>query len=210
MTILAIDTALGETSLTLSSDAEILAHLHHPERDQQARMLLPWIESLLKKQNIWYPELTGIAVCIGPGGFTGIRIGLATARALALAGNIPIAGFSTLEILAHYVACTRQETDVTALLPAGRGMVFHQTFNIVDQHPVARSEPSMLSPEEVTPFGITASTEPALQPDVAVPIHTQATTLSHLAAGFPARFSEVSPAPLYIRPPDAKPQSSLL
>ena len=97
-----------------------------------------------------------------------------------------------------------------ALLPAGRRMVFHQTFNIVDQHPVVRSEPSMLSPEEVTPFGITASTEPALQPDVAVPIHTQATTLSHLAAGFPARFSEVSPAPLYIRPPDAKPQSSLL
>lgn len=210
MTILAIDTALGETGLTLSTGSEILQHFHHPARDQQARMLVPWIESILKQQNIGYPQLTGIAVCIGPGGFTGIRIGLATARALALAGGIPIAGFSTLEILAHYLARTRRETAVTALLPAGRGMVFHQAFEIRDHLPTPKSEPLMLSPENITPFGVTVSTDPSLQPDILVPVHTHATTLAHLAARMPARFSAASPAPLYVRPPDAKPQSAVI
>ena len=208
--MLSIDTALGETSLALSKEKEIARHAHHPARDQQARMLVTWIETILKQENIWYSDLSGLAVCIGPGGFTGIRIGLATARAVALAANIPIAGYSTLEIIAHYAACTHSEKKISALLPAGRGMVFQQSFEIVDFIPHATSAPEMMLPEACPSYGMTASTDAALTPACLVPLHTNATTLAHLATLTPERFSNASPAPLYIRPPDAKPQAALL
>lgn len=201
--ILSIDTALGETSLALSQGERLVAEFHHPARDQQAKMLVPWIEALLKQNNVWYPDLGGIAVSIGPGGFTGIRIGLATARALAFAAQKPIAGFSTLEILAAH----SNAPEVTGVLPAGRGLVFHQQF-IEGIKPL--TEPQMLLLEPALVRGLLVSSDPAQQPRHRVPIQDFARMLSILANSFPERFMQAAPAPLYIRPPDAKPQTAFV
>jgi len=200
--VLSIDTALGETSLALSEGDKRVAAFHHPARDQQAKMLVPWIEALLREQHIWYPDLEGFVVSIGPGGFTGIRIGLATARALAFAAQKPIAGFSTLEIL----ACHAAAPEVTAVLPAGRGLVFHQQFG-ASLKPLTEPEMLLLEPSQVR--GVLASSDPAQAPQHLVPIKDFAPTLAALIHKEPTRFGE-APVPLYIRPPDAKPQTAFV
>lgn len=200
--VLSIDTALGETSLALSEGETLIAAFHHPARDQQAKMLVPWIEELLRAQHIWYPDLEGFVVSTGPGGFTGIRIGLATARALAFATQKPIAGFSTLEIL----ACHAAAPEVTAVLPAGRGLVFHQQFG-EDMQPLTKPEMVLLEPSQVR--GVLTSSDATQAPKHLVPVKDFAPTLAALIHKKPRQFG-ASPSPLYIRPPDAKPQTAFV
>ena len=75
-----------------------LARTSAPGRDQAAR-LLPAIETLLKEAGVGRREIGLIAVTIGPGSFTGVRVGLATARGLALALDVPVAGLPTTSVL---------------------------------------------------------------------------------------------------------------
>jgi tRNA threonylcarbamoyladenosine biosynthesis protein TsaB len=95
MLILAFDTATDVATSALVSDGEVLG-----ERTSRAVTVLEDIDALLRQAGAHTRELEGIAVGIGPGSFTGIRIGLATARGLALALGVPVAGVSTLDALA--------------------------------------------------------------------------------------------------------------
>ena len=91
-------------------------------------------------------EIDRFAVTVGPGSFTGIRIGLATARGLALALKRPLIGLSTLEVLAAGVPPSEREGSVLATLDAGRGRLYAQLF---DRSLRALSEPEALTAEEL-------------------------------------------------------------
>lgn len=95
MLILAFDTATDVATSALVSDGEVLG-----ERTSRAVTVLEDIDALLRQAGAHTRELEGLAVGIGPGSFTGVRIGLATARGLALALGVPVAGVSTLDALA--------------------------------------------------------------------------------------------------------------
>jgi len=95
MLILAFDTATDVATSALVSDGEVLG-----ERTSRAVTVLEDVDALLRQAGAHTRELDGIAVGIGPGSFTGVRIGLATARGLALALGVPVAGVSTLDALA--------------------------------------------------------------------------------------------------------------
>ena len=95
MLILAFDTATDVATSALVSDDEVLG-----ERTSRAATVLEDVDALLRQAGAHTRELEAIAVGIGPGSFTGIRIGLATARGLALALGVPVAGVSTLDALA--------------------------------------------------------------------------------------------------------------
>ena len=95
MLILAFDTATDIATSALVSDGEVLG-----ERRSRAVTLLEDVDALLRQAGAQTRELEGLAVGIGPGSFTGVRIGLSTARGLALALDIPVAGVSTLDALA--------------------------------------------------------------------------------------------------------------
>jgi tRNA threonylcarbamoyladenosine biosynthesis protein TsaB len=95
MLILAFDTATDVATSALVSDGEVLG-----ERTSRAVTVLEDVDALLRQAGAHTRELEGIAVGIGPGSFTGVRIGLATARGLALALGVPVAGVSTLAALA--------------------------------------------------------------------------------------------------------------
>ena len=95
MLILAFDTATEVATSALVADGEVLG-----ERTSRAVTLLEDIDALLRQGGIRPHDIEALAVGIGPGSFTGLRIGLATARGLALALEIPAAGVSTLAALA--------------------------------------------------------------------------------------------------------------
>jgi tRNA threonylcarbamoyladenosine biosynthesis protein TsaB len=95
MLILAFDTATDVATSALVSDGEVLG-----ERSSTAVTLLEDVDALLRQAGAHTAQVEGLAVGVGPGSFTGIRIGLATARGLGLALGTPAAGVSTLEALA--------------------------------------------------------------------------------------------------------------
>jgi tRNA threonylcarbamoyl adenosine modification protein YeaZ len=93
--VLAFDTATDRATSALVDDGEVLG-----ERVSRAATLLEDVDALLRQAGAHPQDLGALAVGVGPGSFTGIRIGLAVARGLALALDVPAAGVSTLDVLA--------------------------------------------------------------------------------------------------------------
>lgn len=208
---LAMDTALGETSVALWAGGQVAACLHNGERDRQATMLVLWVEDVLRQAGYGYHDLTTIAACIGPGGFTGIRIGLATARALGFAANIPVVGYSTLRLMAY--GAGGLEAARTAVLPAGREQVFFQRFGaglVATEEPrlLLRTElAATLHPEETV---VTTLSELPAGRRMAHDSASHATLMVTMLAAGIAPDAATAPAPLYIKLPDAKTQQPFL
>jgi tRNA threonylcarbamoyladenosine biosynthesis protein TsaB len=113
MLILAFDTATSVATSALVRDGHVLA-----ERQGEARNLLADVDDMLREADLAPTDVEALAVGVGPGSFTGVRIGLAAARGLALALGVPAAGVSTLDALAHH---TR---GAVAVIDARRKEVF--------------------------------------------------------------------------------------
>ena len=107
MLILAVDTALNACSVAILRSGEILLSRVEPMVKGQAERLAPLAREVLAEAGIAPSALDRIAVTRGPGAFTGLRIGLAFARGLAVALDRPCVGISTLEVLAHAASAQR-------------------------------------------------------------------------------------------------------
>jgi tRNA threonylcarbamoyladenosine biosynthesis protein TsaB len=111
--VLAFDCAVSGLGVAVVRADRPLASLREAGRDQAAR-LLPAIEALLEQAGVARRELSLIAVTVGPGSFTGVRVGLAAARGLAVGLGLPLAGFSTTHVLLAQ-ARPRNRTIVAAV-----------------------------------------------------------------------------------------------
>ncbi|MDF2367000.1 tRNA (adenosine(37)-N6)-threonylcarbamoyltransferase complex dimerization subunit type 1 TsaB [Sneathiella sp.] len=224
MKILAFDTALNACSVTIADRTNILAHVHEKRRRGHAETLLPMIEAEMKKAGLAYKDLDLIAVTVGPGTFTGLRIGLAAARGIAIAARKPIIGLTTLETLTAAVPVALTEgRPVIAAVDARRGEVYVQAFKRLDQGeiilplttPTAIRTELVLVSLDIETAVVVGSGARLLEsmPDFDAEKYKildflddpDAVNLVHLAAvrGLPAAGAP-SPAPLYLRAPDAK------
>ncbi len=127
MRILALDTASDACSVAIWSDGAILAHRFAIIGRGHAEALIPMVEETMSAGQTRFQALDLLATTIGPGTFTGLRVGLAAARGLALAGGLPLAGVTTLEALARG-AVARPSRPVVAALDARRGEIYFQAF----------------------------------------------------------------------------------
>jgi tRNA threonylcarbamoyladenosine biosynthesis protein TsaB len=120
---LAIDTATDMASVALHDGAAVLAETTWTSRRHHTVELAPRIDELLRQHDLAAHDLTGLAVAIGPGSYTGLRIGLALAKGLTLATGIPIVPVPTLDILAAPLSPPHVSRDcpLWAVLRAGRG-----------------------------------------------------------------------------------------
>jgi tRNA threonylcarbamoyladenosine biosynthesis protein TsaB len=218
MTILALDTSGAACSVALRDGAgRLLAHRFEALQRGHAERLMPMLREAMAEAALDFAGIDLIAVTTGPGSFTGIRVGLAAARGLALASGLPILGVTAFEALAQ--AVTPAEREGRALLVAidsRRGDFFVQSF-AGDGLPL--SAPEAVSPEElvaVMPAGdvllagdgavraatvLAAAGRGALLAGAAGPPDAAAVASAALARWHPGE-RPAPPLPLYLRAPD--------
>lgn len=135
MNVLAFDTASPAPGVSVLAGGEIFEEPLPSDR-QASERLLSAISRCLERAGITLAQCDRIAVCSGPGSFTGLRVGLSTAWALGRALALPVEAVSTLEAMAE-AAGEDAGGRVTAVLDAGRGEVVEETFSL--EGPRARS-----------------------------------------------------------------------
>lgn len=131
--ILSVETATLSGSVAVARGDEIVGVVSGDPQISHSNTLLDDVDRLLSQTQISLPEIDLFAVATGPGSFTGLRIGLATIKALAATLDRPAAGIPTLEAVALSGGVSKA---TVALLPAGRGEVFTQLFSVAGRHQV--------------------------------------------------------------------------
>ena len=126
MKLLAVETATSWQSVALLDDDQVLAHHDQDAAGSQARLLLPAIDQLLSETGLRLTHLDALACSIGPGSFTGIRVGLATCLGLRAATDLPLALVPTLEALALNVKGT--PWPICPVLTSRKGEVYWAIF----------------------------------------------------------------------------------
>ena len=214
--IIAIETATPAVSVALADSTGVVATFALQRGRRHVETLVPVVEQLLQHAEATYADVRGIAVDIGPGLFTGLRVGVATAKALALALGVPLFAAPSLAILANEYASgqvvDRVGTEVLAVLDARRKEVYAQRFRVEAGTAVALGEP-VCAPLAVV-AGSTGLHCAVVVGDVAVSAH--AFRDRTVVAGFPVASRLVQMVPrlgvvdpdglelLYLRAPDAE------
>ena len=130
MLILGFDTATSACSAALWRDGAVAARRFEPMQRGQSERLMPMIQEVMDEAGAAFADLDLVAVTNGPGAFTGLRIGLAAARGLALAGNVPCLGVTTFEAIAAQVpADERRGRVLLVAIDAKRADVYVQVFD---------------------------------------------------------------------------------
>ncbi len=143
--LLGIETATASQSVALLEDQQVLAEASWSGPGTGGGTLLPMIDSLLREAQLSPGSIDAVAVSVGPGSFTGIRVGLATAKGFALGTNAKLFGVSTLEALA--ASYRLGQGTVCAVLHAGRGEVYAAFYRCEDGELRALRPEIVLSPE---------------------------------------------------------------
>ena len=122
MIVLAIDTSTDAVSVAVSNSKQLLASAHVASDRRHAELLVPMIKNICEQADISMREIDVVGVDVGPGLFTGMRVGIATAKTISQALDVPIIGVSSLDILARSVATT--DRVVLATIDARRGELY--------------------------------------------------------------------------------------
>lgn len=221
-TVLALDTAAGACSAALFIDGVVYRREWSAMARGHAEILMPMVESVMADHD--YADLDAIAVTIGPGAYTGLRIGLAAARGLALAAQLPVIGVSSFKAVARGAReAGAPRAPLLVVLETKRADLYVQTLDAAME---PSSAPACLTPEAVAAAfpALWTAPEPVVLAGDAVPRLLAVLPASHrvtIAAGDgladaavvaaeaaenlsanPQLGKAPLPRPMYLRPPD--------
>ncbi|WP_132250341.1 tRNA (adenosine(37)-N6)-threonylcarbamoyltransferase complex dimerization subunit type 1 TsaB [Methylobacterium segetis] len=218
MRILAIDTALDACSACVATDAsdDLLAEESMVLSRGHAEALLPLVERVMSRVEGGFESLDRVAVTVGPGSYTGLRVGLSAARAVGLAAGIPVVGVTTLSALLAPLLALNGDGLIAAAIDARHGAVYLQAMSVGEGIVVP---PSHLAVEAALdllgdgPLTLVGSGAPALAAaakarGVAAEIAgTHPPEIAWVASlGLLADPAQALARPLYLRGADAQPQ----
>ena len=129
MLLLCLDTATPQVSVAIGADGSVLGEVRLGRDRRHAEHLAPAIEYLCRELDVQLPQLSGIAVGLGPGLFTGLRVGVTTAKTMAQALRLPVVGVASLDLVAYPLRHTNRL--IATMLDARRGEVFHARYRPV-------------------------------------------------------------------------------
>lgn len=198
--LLGFDTATPQVTVALHDGERVVSSYDAGQAMRHGESLAPGIAAVLAEVGAINTDLTAVAVGVGPGPFTGLRVGLVTARTLALALDIPVYGVCSLDIIAAQ-AIDGGLDDFTVATDARRKEVY-----VADYRDGRRlDEPRVLKPADAATDGIVVGSGGGLYPDsfpdVRGPEHPSAAVLCDIVVN--ERFELLDPEPLYLRRPDA-------
>jgi tRNA threonylcarbamoyl adenosine modification protein YeaZ len=199
--LLALDTATPAVTVAVADGGEVLAERTHVDPRRHGELLAPAIAEVLEAAGVGRQALTSIAVGVGPGPFTGLRVGLVTARTMGAVLDIPVVGVCThdhLALLAGLAGTFRVVTDARR-----REVHWAEYDGVARGLPRRLVGPRVDKPADV-PFagpavGLGAATYPDAFPGHREPLHPQAGALARWVT---AGGATVDPMPLYLRRPD--------
>ena len=198
--LLAFDTATPHVTVALHDGESVVATYESTVAMRHGEMLAPGIQSVLSDAGVRAADLTAIAVGVGPGPYTGLRVGLVTARTLAFVREIPVHGVCSLDILAAEAVDAGLEEFAVAT-DARRKEVYIASYaggRRVDG-------PAVVKPVDASTEGTVVGRGALLYPDAfpnaAGPEHPSAAALCDVVVN--QRFELLEPNPLYLRRPDA-------
>jgi tRNA threonylcarbamoyladenosine biosynthesis protein TsaB len=146
--LLAIDTSTQTIGIALYDDPVVIGELQWRSMHHHTVELTTSVELLMKRCGVKPADLDLLVVATGPGTFTGLRIGLAFAKGLALSLHIPIVGVPTFDALA--AAQPLAEHPMAVLLPAGRGRLAMGWYEVKDSKWQSTSKPEVITPEDLS------------------------------------------------------------
>lgn len=126
MRILALETSAKAVSAAITEDGRVLASGYQDTGLTHSRTLMPIVEHLLKNTGLTLKDCGAVAAAVGPGSFTGIRIGVSAAKGLAFGAELPAAGVSTLAAMARNVSCWEGLT--VCAMDARREQIYNALF----------------------------------------------------------------------------------
>ncbi len=206
MNVLSLDTASPSPAVSLLVEGRLIEETLASDR-RASDELLPTVRRLLAEAGTDLSRIERIAVCAGPGSFTGVRVGLATAWGFGRANAIPVEAVSTLEAMAE-ASRSRSVTRIVAVLEAGRGEVVCARFRLDGPRAAPLGPLERLSPEEARRFvcGDSVAALPAtlLGPGGTAPESLPASALALAVARAPRSGAPGALEAIYARPSAAE------
>jgi tRNA threonylcarbamoyladenosine biosynthesis protein TsaB len=144
MKILAVDTSTKTCSVAITDNNDILSELTVNHLKTHTAFLMKMIQDALNAADLLIDDINGLAVIIGPGSFTGLRIGLSSIKGISAATGKPVVGVSSLEALAHTIPFTSK--CICPMIDARKGQVYcarfrHQNGILINELPVRSIKP---------------------------------------------------------------------
>jgi tRNA threonylcarbamoyladenosine biosynthesis protein TsaB len=196
--LLAFDTATPAVTVAVHDGTDVRAESTHVDAMRHGELLAPAIADVLDRAGATRTDLTGVAVGVGPGPFTGLRVGLVTARTFGAVLGIPVHGVCTLDVLA---AAAEVDGPFVVATDARRKEVYWASYA---DRLTRVGGPHVAKPADVEVTGAVVGRGAVLYPDVlgpaAPPEYPSAAVLARLVAR--GEVHVVAPEPLYLRRPD--------
>ncbi|MGV2917094.1 tRNA (adenosine(37)-N6)-threonylcarbamoyltransferase complex dimerization subunit type 1 TsaB [Streptomyces alfalfae] len=207
MLLLALDTATPAVTVALHDGSRVVSESSQVDARRHGELLLPAVDRVLADAGLRLDAVTGVVVGVGPGPYTGLRVGLMTADTFGLALGVPVHGVCTLDGLAY--ASGIDGGPFVVATDARRKEVYWARY---DDARTRTGEPAVDRPadlaaevEGLPAVGAGALLYPDTFPDARGPEHVSAASLAALAAERLAAGEELlEPRPLYLRRPDAQ------